>query len=45
LRTTQEFLDGILDNSPLPIYGVSEEGQIRLANRFLQTSSACHKRR
>jgi PAS domain S-box-containing protein len=34
LRTTQEFLEGILDNAPLPIYGVSEEGQIRLANRF-----------
>ena len=34
LRTTQEFLGGILDNAPLPIYGVSEEGQIRLANRF-----------
>src|SRR5918994_1292731 len=34
LRTTQEFLRGILDNAPLPIYGVSEEGQIRLANRF-----------
>ena len=25
---------GILDNAPLPIYGVSREGQIRLANRF-----------
>src|SRR5215207_7266908 len=34
LRTTQEFLEGILDNAPLPIYGVSEEGRIRLANRF-----------
>jgi PAS domain S-box-containing protein len=34
LRTTQEFLGGILDNAPLPIYGVSEEGRIRLANRF-----------
>ena len=34
LRETQEFLAGILDNAPLPIYGVSEEGQIRLANRF-----------
>jgi PAS domain S-box-containing protein len=34
LRTTQEFLGGILDNAPLPIYGVTEEGQIRLANRF-----------
>ena len=34
LRTTQEFLEGILENAPLPIYGVSEEGQIRLANRF-----------
>src|ERR671910_687142 len=34
LRTTQEFLKGILDNAPLPIYGVSEEGRIRLANRF-----------
>jgi PAS domain S-box-containing protein len=34
LRTTQEFLRGILDNAPLPIYGVSEEGRIRLANRF-----------
>jgi PAS domain S-box-containing protein len=34
LRTTQEFLGGILDNAPLPIYSVSEEGQIRLANRF-----------
>jgi PAS domain S-box-containing protein len=29
LRTTQEFLGGILDNAPLPIYGVSGEGQIR----------------
>src|ERR671911_232503 len=27
-------IGGILDNAPLPIYGVSEEGQIRLANRF-----------
>ena len=34
LRETQEFLAGILDNAPLPIYGVSEEGRIRLANRF-----------
>jgi PAS domain S-box-containing protein len=34
LRQTQEFLAGILDNAPLPIYGVSEEGRIRLANRF-----------
>src|SRR5215211_7532891 len=34
LRETQEFLGGILDNAPLPIYGVSEEGRIRLANRF-----------
>ena len=34
LRTTQEFLEGILDNAPLPIYSVSEEGRIRLANRF-----------
>src|SRR5215218_6021181 len=34
LRTTREFLEGILDNAPLPIYGVSEEGRIRLANRF-----------
>src|SRR5215208_1336284 len=34
LRTTQEFLGGILDNALLPIYGVSEEGRIRLANRF-----------
>ena len=34
LRTTQEFLEGILDNAPLPIYGVSGEGRIRLANRF-----------
>ncbi len=34
LRTTQEFLGGILDNAPLPIYGVSEEGRIRLTNRF-----------
>jgi len=34
LRTTQEFLGGILDNAPLPIYGVSGEGRIRLANRF-----------
>src|ERR687897_173077 len=34
LRTTQKFLGGILDNAPLPIYGVSEEGRIRLANRF-----------
>jgi len=34
LRTTQEFLGGILDNAPLPIYGVSEEGRIGLANRF-----------
>jgi PAS domain S-box-containing protein len=34
LRTTQEFLGGILDNAPLPIYGVSEEGRIHLANRF-----------
>jgi PAS domain S-box-containing protein len=34
LRETQEFLTGILDNAPLPIYGVSKEGRIRLANRF-----------
>ena len=34
LRETQEFLTGILDNAPLPIYGVSQEGRIRLANRF-----------
>jgi PAS domain S-box-containing protein len=34
LRETREFLAGILDNAPLPIYGVSEEGRIRLANRF-----------
>ena len=34
LRTTQEFLEGILENAPLPIYGVSGEGRIRLANRF-----------
>ena len=34
LRETQEFLAGILDNAPLPIYGVSQEGRIRLANRF-----------
>ena len=34
LRETREFLGGILDNAPLPIYGVSEEGRIRLANRF-----------
>lgn len=34
LRETQEFLGGILDNAPLPIYGVSAEGRIRLANRF-----------
>src|ERR671911_1257846 len=34
LRETQEFLGGILDNAPLPIYGVSEEGRIRLVNRF-----------
>jgi PAS domain S-box-containing protein len=34
LRETHEFLMGILDNAPLPIYGVSEEGRIRLANRF-----------
>src|SRR5215216_2537086 len=27
-------IEGILDNAPLPIYGVSEEGRIRLANRF-----------
>jgi PAS domain-containing protein len=34
LRTTQEFLGGILDNAPLPIYGVSEEGrQFRENNR------------
>ena len=45
LRTTQEFLGGILDNAPLPIYGVSREGQIRLANRFFAISWACHKRR
>src|ERR671913_381989 len=34
LRTTQEFLGGILDNAPLPIYGVSEEArQFRENNR------------
>ncbi|MBA3473114.1 MAG: PAS domain S-box protein [Rubrobacter sp.] len=34
LRKTQEFLMGILDNAPLPIYSVSEEGRMRSANRF-----------
>jgi PAS domain S-box-containing protein len=34
LRGTQEFLTGILDNAPLPIYSVSEEGRMRSANRF-----------
>ena len=34
LRKAQEFLTGIFDNAPFPIYGVSEEGQIRLVNRY-----------
>ena len=35
LRKTQEFITSILDNAPFPIYIVSEDGQMRLVNRFL----------